>query len=416
MVGLQHVYELEGDVPPTSPSSTTFSDASLSLKPRPLNFSRPRPLCSSLPSADTQASHRRQDSIIEDSAAALPPIVRTYASSVDLEDLHHGDDRDSVDEAVPPPIRTHSNWKDRDNVDEAVPPPIRTHADWNDASDRDGGYRVNTAPGPSARNSASRTPREWIYKPYVDSLLSSCADSIASSLATVDNIDETHNTKATNDLIWTDDYNATNARNTIDADEDEAQRISDNSVAVALESDSDFAFDGRFGWQPRPKLSSVEAQRQRWMPPPPPSNGSGGGAGTIHQTTSADSRENSTASSGQRLMPTVTRGSTASSSSSSSVGARPAVPPRIPRIVKRTSVDQVSEHMNAWQGESMSDRGSISSNEWTSSDHDTSGLSIEQIHKLKKKGINPALYVEMKNARKGKSKWISPLQGNSFLM
>lgn len=63
----------------------------------------------------------------------------------------------------------------------------------------------------------------------------------------------------------------------------------------------------------------------------------------------------------------------------------------------------------------MSDRGSESSNEWTSSEVDTSGLSVEKIHKLKKKGINPALYVEMQNARKGKSKWISPLQGNSFI-
>jgi hypothetical protein len=63
----------------------------------------------------------------------------------------------------------------------------------------------------------------------------------------------------------------------------------------------------------------------------------------------------------------------------------------------------------------MSDRGSESSNEWTSSEVDTSGLSVEKIHKLKKKGINPALYVEMQNARKGKNKWISPLQGNSFI-
>jgi hypothetical protein len=52
--------------------------------------------------------------------------------------------------------------------------------------------------------------------------------------------------------------------------------------------------------------------------------------------------------------------------------------------------------------------------EWKSSDHDTSGLTVEQIHKLKKKGINPALYAEMQEARKGK-KWLSPLVGNTYI-
>lgn len=61
-------------------------------------------------------------------------------------------------------------------------------------------------------------------------------------------------------------------------------------------------------------------------------------------------------------------------------------------------------------------RGSVSSNEWAASEVDTSVLSAEKLRKLKKKGINPALYIEMKAARKGKSKWLSPLQGNSFVM
>ena len=52
---------------------------------------------------------------------------------------------------------------------------------------------------------------------------------------------------------------------------------------------------------------------------------------------------------------------------------------------------------------------------WQSSSYDTSGLSEAQIRKLQKKGINPSLYAEMKAAKKGKSKWVGPLLGNSFL-
>lgn len=75
-------------------------------------------------------------------------------------------------------------------------------------------------------------------------------------------------------------------------------------------------------------------------------------------------------------------------------------------IEKRVSVDQQSQRTT----------GSGSSNEgWKSSDYDTSGLSVEQIAKLKKKGINPALYAEMKASRKGRGKWTSPLVGNTFL-
>lgn len=62
------------------------------------------------------------------------------------------------------------------------------------------------------------------------------------------------------------------------------------------------------------------------------------------------------------------------------------------------------------EGDSESDRS-----KWKSSDHDTSGLSHSEIQKLRKKGINPALYAEMKAARKGRGKWAGPLAGNSFL-
>ncbi|OAK95829.1 hypothetical protein IQ06DRAFT_55667 [Phaeosphaeriaceae sp. SRC1lsM3a] len=54
-----------------------------------------------------------------------------------------------------------------------------------------------------------------------------------------------------------------------------------------------------------------------------------------------------------------------------------------------------------------------SSSEWSASNFDVSNLSEAEIKKCKKKGINPALFAEMKAARKGK--WTSPIAGNTFL-
>ncbi|RMY22397.1 hypothetical protein D0865_16554 [Hortaea werneckii] len=141
---------------------------------------------------------------------------------------------------------------------------------------------------------------------------------------------------------------------------------------------------------------------------------------------------------------------------------RPFNPPSSPQIMKRTSVDQQSERMSTsttrgdWEdtashhtvsiydGEtgghhhnpyqppsSLDGRGGNSStrkdstttansngsnsSQWTSSDFTTTGLSDAEIRKLKKKGINPSLYAEMKAARKGKGKWVGPLVGNTFI-
>ncbi|KAL1612522.1 hypothetical protein SLS60_000749 [Paraconiothyrium brasiliense] len=56
---------------------------------------------------------------------------------------------------------------------------------------------------------------------------------------------------------------------------------------------------------------------------------------------------------------------------------------------------------------------SASSRDWKSSNFDISGLSEAELKKCKKKGINPALYAEMKAARKGR--FVSPIGGNTFL-
>jgi hypothetical protein len=54
-----------------------------------------------------------------------------------------------------------------------------------------------------------------------------------------------------------------------------------------------------------------------------------------------------------------------------------------------------------------------SSSEWSASSFDITNLTESEIKKCKKKGINPALYAEMKAAKKGK--WTSPIAGNTFL-
>jgi hypothetical protein len=54
-----------------------------------------------------------------------------------------------------------------------------------------------------------------------------------------------------------------------------------------------------------------------------------------------------------------------------------------------------------------------SSSEWSASSFDISNLTEAELKKCNKKGINPALYAEMR-AAKGK-KWTSPIAGNTFL-
>ncbi|KAK4541236.1 hypothetical protein LTR36_008152 [Oleoguttula mirabilis] len=107
----------------------------------------------------------------------------------------------------------------------------------------------------------------------------------------------------------------------------------------------------------------------------------------------------------------------------------PPIPAKLPKIVKRMSVDQQSEHRSissSARGDFEDDAshhtvsvdgegGILPEGKWSSSGYDTSGLSVAEIHKLRKKGINPALYAEMKAARKGKGKWVGPLVGNTYI-
>ncbi|KAE8835042.1 hypothetical protein PTNB85_06375 [Pyrenophora teres f. teres] len=62
---------------------------------------------------------------------------------------------------------------------------------------------------------------------------------------------------------------------------------------------------------------------------------------------------------------------------------------------------------------SRSGSKSSGSSKWSASDFDTSTLTEAEIKKCRKKGINPALYAEMRAAKKGR--WASPIAGNTFL-
>lgn len=134
----------------------------------------------------------------------------------------------------------------------------------------------------------------------------------------------------------------------------------------------------------------------------------------------------------------------------------PGIPDKTPRIIKRTSLSQRSERLSISSTDNLgldrmgtlslsnsknsrwndsashhtvkpaatpslapsmaeSGRSSLTSADWKSSEYDISGLSDKKLAKLKKKGINPQLYMEMKAARGGKGKLVGPLVGNTYI-
>jgi hypothetical protein len=135
----------------------------------------------------------------------------------------------------------------------------------------------------------------------------------------------------------------------------------------------------------------------------------------------------------------------------------PGIPDKTPRIIKRTSLSQRSERLSISSTDNLSldrmgtlslsnsktsrwndsttshhtvkpsatpsvapsvaesGRSSLTSADWKSSEYDISGLTDKKLAKLKKKGINPQLYMEMKAARGGKGKLVGPLVGNTYI-
>jgi len=425
------IFELEGDLGPLTRSTNPPSSSQPSLKPKPLNFSRPRRTTQT-----DQADQADQANQADDTSSRVAEPTR--APSVY-----------SIDDAVPPPIgRGHTQHDSfdldklsiADSIDEAIPPPIKVRpvtAGPLQANNHHARAASSTTPR------ADRAPRTLTFNSHFGHFRNSEPVSIA-SIAETDETDETD--AAEEDRDMSEDGNVQDEINgQSDTSGDHQQQVLQPDHHEDLERDhfrqsmtarnsiSDIGFDGRMGWNPRlPPLS--EKQSQRWagqLKPAMRGNSSAQLTSSSQQTqdSEASTKPSSTGSKAPLLKASNRQQSTASSSSASSSAtappsaaaaaapapAAPPIPPRMPRIVKRVSMDQISEHVNPWQGEHMSDHGSISSNEWSSSEYDTSTLSVEKIHKLKKKGINPALYIEMQNARKGKGKWVNPLGGNSFL-
>lgn len=131
------------------------------------------------------------------------------------------------------------------------------------------------------------------------------------------------------------------------------------------------------------------------------------------------SRKNSSSTTGTSRPPASSR--TNSASTSGSTKQQPFVPKS---ILKVTTVEQTSERSASRSGSAAgsssksSDSGSIpvsydSEGKFVASDYDTSELSEKEIKKMQKKGINPALALEMKSLRKGKS--IGNLVGNAYV-
>ncbi|KAG9962665.1 hypothetical protein KCU61_g4387, partial [Aureobasidium melanogenum] len=371
-----------------------------------LNISRGDSIYEDFPTPPGTKSPKEQ---FRKDSQALPHHLRESVNDATLS---------SPGQSTHPLARMNTTSSMASSFDEAAPPPIFTrrhhllHMDTESSrgtksSDQTKGSRVDSVVDPSpsvlprsvARKEASAAepgaPNVLIYKPYLDYASSQGSGSTRNSTTRDESI----------------------SNSGIDSD----RRYS--SAGSETSSVADFAFDGQLGWNPRNNaVSGREANRQqRWSAPltKPLKLVTSRSKGKEKQQTpmptmqEQPSRQSSESSSQNTLSPASSRASTGTGSSASS--RAPTIPARVPRIIKRTSIDQMSEHVNPWQGETMSDRGSVSSNEWTSSEVDTSSLSVEKIHKLKKKGINPALYVEMQNARKGKNKWVSPLQGNSFI-
>ncbi|KAF2441801.1 hypothetical protein P171DRAFT_446626 [Karstenula rhodostoma CBS 690.94] len=158
----------------------------------------------------------------------------------------------------------------------------------------------------------------------------------------------------------------------------------------------------------------------------------------IPRTPSDHSRPESSASSPVRSTSTTTQGSGSKRSATASIMKRlkgdrtpePLLTPESLAIEKRISLDQSSRTNSSnstmtissgrpseftFPGSSHGSTSqlSVSSKDWKSSNFDISGLSEAELKKCKKKGINPALYAEMKAARKGR--FVSPIGGNTFI-
>ncbi|KAF2223365.1 hypothetical protein BDZ85DRAFT_108279 [Elsinoe ampelina] len=461
---------------PVSPLASDYPRSEGSMEGRrTVNFSRPRQLFS--PSTSNPPSALASPTLEKSPTFENSPFIdhafrpqlrinQTYQS----QSSHESRDRDheSRDGDKTPPARYDTDNQSYDDDDDAAPfPVIRTYADRQELP----------------FNLQSNNPQTWIYKPYADSVVSS-RDSDADSTMS----EETMTTNDTDSIA--------------------------ESTTTGYSEASDFAFDGRMGWNPTQRPSQAERERQRWAAPvvrPPqeerqrsfnPNTGyrdrddyrTRGTQSNGHATTSSnreswlsDSSNGTATTRGSNERPGVSNshvddrhdyhanvrsdvGSNVTAHSYAHANAQSNSAP-ITRKAHRdifeaaaerkgslhapvngapgqlarsgsNATDQANRPNNSRRPTALSSNASrfnssngtngmprpshvssnssssLNSEDWRGSEVDISALSPEKIKKLEKKGINPALYLEMKQARGGgkkKSGFVGVLTGNSFL-
>lgn len=196
---------------------------------------------------------------------------------------------------------------------------------------------------------------------------------------------------------------------------------SQRTIASTTSAASEFAWDGQLGELRSQRRPEEYERNQRYAKAPYSS-----------RSTTSDSYGSSNTSQASSALPLVAElpGSKAAPPAPAPTSKRQSILKRVVSTassdhasVRSTSTlsehgweDSASHHTMSVMGDNNSHPGmEPEGNKWSSSTHDTSGLSRAEIQKLRKKGINPALYAEMKAARKGKGKFIGPLVGNTFI-
>ncbi|QIW97057.1 hypothetical protein AMS68_002575 [Peltaster fructicola] len=78
--------------------------------------------------------------------------------------------------------------------------------------------------------------------------------------------------------------------------------------------------------------------------------------------------------------------------------------------------EDVRSHHTVSENGDVAELGDSGSSLWSSSSYGSEELTTKEIKKLRKKGINPALYAEMKAARRGRGRFsVNILSGNAYL-
>lgn len=195
-------------------------------------------------------------------------------------------------------------------------------------------------------------------------------------------------------------------------------RFSLDSARTASTSDrsaaSEFAWDGEAGeLRSRRRPRKFDEQRVSLESPRrgtgAGSSGSSSGAASRRQHRQQPHPPHPPAAAREPRTPSSSS-STTSSSKSSHPRADPQQSPSRPSTSTRDSARSNHTTTSSSSGGSLDAAG-----RWQSSAHDCSGLDEAELQRLRKKGVNPALYAEMRAARKGRSRWVGALSGNTFL-